>query len=904
MGAQFLTGIILSYNSGNPVPIYLNNPIDSGSMVFVLPNDNSPPVKKTTARVGSFTLLIVFCIVVSGIPFVQGTEEDTENQWNEGLVVQVTWDTAPFNVIQTLCTWNNELYAAGRYSERIFKSADGVTWAPAFDVHTSYSWEASIVYNGSLYFGSSENRSNNYYVNVWRSTNGTTLEKVFESEPSSEQITSVRRFSIYNGTLALGMRGTGSMIRSHDGTHWERFINSTKYSSFNDLIEYKGSYYITAGSSDQGGALFRSSDGEEWNVTTTWTNGIIDYHSVAGNMVVFNDTLYVCHNGDKESSWGVVLGTLDGENFTEVWHGEEDHLNYVELTVFEDRLFLTLSGISLRNLGGEIRVFHEGETENEDTFVRIHDGNDNNEHHFHGQAVFMDALFIGGGSGKGGSGNAILYRITNRDDEDPLIEIPDGELPFGTVFVLTEFQGYMYTAGRWYEKVYRSQDGENWEPAFSNTTTYSWQNGITFEGALYLVSCEGEGDRRTTILWRSSNGSSLAKVFEIENGTTERPALGIHNDFLYMGVEQYVNDSLTGCLYRSDDGSAWGMIFQTDIGYRFQEFRTFQGAFYFTMSGVYCGGSLFRSFDGSEFELAARWNESVDYGDNGAYGLCVYDNELYVTLNHDGGAKYVRVLKSSNGTTFHEIWSTTGKDMNAARVCVFDGRLYLYICGKMGKGQGSEIWYQDGETFVLLHKGNPDREHTLLRNLKFGDSLYIGGGSGNWNSHDAIIHRIGYFVPKEEEEEVPIVDDVGNGLPFGTVFVLTEFQGDIYAAGRWYEKVYRSSDGEDWEPAFSQTTSYSWQNGITFEESLYILSCEGEGERRTTVLWRSNGGSSLDRVYEIEDTTTSRPAFGIFNGSLYMGVEQYVDGDLTGCLYRSDIGSRSSGHSRAHSMLP
>ena len=387
------------------------------------------------------------------------------------------------------------------------------------------------------------------------------------------------------------------------------------------------------------------------------------------------------------------------------------------------------------------------------TFVRIHDGRDRVEHHFHGRAIFRGALYIGGGSGKAGSGDGILYRITDREDTEPDHDRIGGVLPFGTVFVLTEFDGSLYAAGRWEDRVYSTQDGVNWDRAFSRSTSYSWQNGITFGNALYIVSCEGSGETRTTIVWRSTDGETLEKVKEIERTTTERPALGIFNGMLYMGVERIIDGEYVGYLYRSQDGESWDEIFTTTTGHRFQEFCTFNGSLYFTMSGVYCGGSLFRSHEGTEFELTARWDESVEYGDNGAYGLCVFENELYVTLNHDGGTKYVRLLKSDDGTTFSEVWSTTVKDMSAGRVCVYDGNLYLYLCGKMDRGEGSEIWYyRDGE-FTRKFKGDPDRDHILLRNEKFRNALYISGGSGNWKSEDATVHRIGYGNPIFHEEE-------------------------------------------------------------------------------------------------------------------------------------------------------
>ena len=815
-------------------------------------------------------------------------EEDTEE-----LSIEVAWDSAPFNVIQTLCTWNDDLYAAGRSSERIYRSSDGEEWEPAFKVRTSYAWDASIVFNGALYVGSSEQSSGEYFVTIWRSTDGVTLEKVYESEHFSYKISCARRFGFYEDSLVLGLKQAGMMVMSQDGTNWEEFMSSDEYRTLNDVLEYDGYYYVSAGDPDAGGAVYRSADGEEWDIVQAWDDGTIDHSNGAGSMVIHDDALYLCHNGNKENAWGVVLKTTDGETFTEVWHGKEDHLNYAGLATYNDRLFLTLSGISSRNLGGEIRVLNEnaivdGEVkEDEETFVRIHDGNDYIEHHFHGRAIFDGSLFIGGGSGKGGSGDAILYRITDLDTDVPTIEIAEDELPFGTVFVLTEFDGHMYAAGRWNERIYRSANGADWELAFSQRTSYSWQNGITFDDDLYLVSCEGSGDRRTTILWRSENGISLEKIFEIENATTERPSFGTFNGSLYMGVDQYVDDARTCCLYRSTNGTNWEMIFSPEVGVGIHTFETFMDMFYFTSSSGSDGGALFRSGNGLDFELTARWPGGMEGHYNGTHGFTVFEDEIYIALNKDT-ANAVRILKSGDGYNFTEVWSTTAEGMNAPSLCVYNDHLFLYMCGKMGASNGTEIRMFDGTEFTLLHRGNKDTEHSLMRHLIFDDALYIGGGSGNWRSNDAIIHRIEFPLAPEP---IPTIENTDDKLPFGTVFVLTEFNDALYAAGRWNEKVYRSSDGETWEVAFPQQTTYSWQNGISFEDSLYIVSCEGSGDRRTTVIWRSENGETLKNIHELENTTTERPALGIFNGSLYMGVEEYVNDTITGCLYRSDDGN-------------
>jgi len=665
----------------------------------------------------------------------EGADGDTGSK---GPVIKLVWDSAPFNTIYTLCEWNDVLYAGGRYDEKIYRSHDGVEWSVAFDQKTTYAWESSMVFNGSIYFGSTEDISGKWTVMIWRSSDGITLEKVFESDPSVEKIMPGRRFSIMNENLLLPIRGgtDGIVIGSSDGLNWETIFISEEYTNPNDIFEFNDAYYLSVSSKQNGGALFRASDGENWETIRNWTQGNKDWHGTVGHMVIFEDELYLAHNGNKENTWVEILKSSDGENFTEVWHGDRHELNYPEFAIYGNRLYLTMSGLSSENLGGEIWVF-DGED-----FSLLLEGNDFREHQFHGRAIFKGSLYIGGGSGKAGSGNAVLYRIYDPYESGPYIEVAWNTAPFGTVFVLTEFQDFLYAAGRWNERIYRSADGDIWSLAFPNRTTYSWQNAVVFKDTLYIVSAEGSGEIKTTILWRSTDGFALNKIIELENTTSERPSFGIFNDTLFMGVETYLGENISGCLYRSMDGVNWERIFTTNEGRRFQVFTIFNEAMYFTMSGLYCGGTIFSTTDGENFEMTAKWNDNLEYGENGAYGLCVFDNELYITLNSDGNGKLIRVLKSNDGEQFEEIWYSTEERLNAAKLCVFMGRLYLYICGKGTYSVGTQIRYFEDDEFKLLNEGDPAHEHTLLRHAVFKDALYIGGGGGQWMSHDAIIYRI------------------------------------------------------------------------------------------------------------------------------------------------------------------
>ena len=241
----------------------------------------------------------------------------------------------------------------------------------------------------------------------WRSSDGITLDKVFETDPSPQKINPHREFSIIDDTLMMSIKGgpQGIIMMSRDGTNWEEYFSTDEYRYLNDIIEYDGTYYMGASSQNDGGALYSSVDGENWSMIRNWTDGSANWHNTVGEMVIFENELYLALNGNKDDTWVEILKTVDGENFTEVWHGNEDEYNGPEFAVYKDRLYLTMSGNSSTDEGGEIRVLIG------DDFELLLDGDGSTEHNFHGRAIFNDDLYIGGGSGKWDREDAVLYRI-------------------------------------------------------------------------------------------------------------------------------------------------------------------------------------------------------------------------------------------------------------------------------------------------------------------------------------------------------------------------------------------------------------------------------------------------------------------------------------------------------------
>ncbi len=307
---------------------------------------------------------------------------------------EISWDEAPFKKIFTLVEYKGELYAAGDPGEGgdgyIYKSSDGENWVQAFSNKTDKYWYSSGVFDDALYFGSREGSTDNWVATIWRSTDGSTLEKVYEDTNSSTVIPC--SFWEFDGYFYTGISNRGNILRTSNGDDWNEVFTNETYTRIGYFHDYKGMLYATAYSAYDGGAVFRSLDGENWEITNTWTGGSERSHSTPFILEVYQDELYVSLLGDLEETRIEVFKSSDGENFTEVWNSTTSNLDSPRLTAFNHTLYLTISGEHNHPSYGEI-WFYDGET-----FRQLLDGEDDTKFYFGASAVLNGNLYIGGGT--------------------------------------------------------------------------------------------------------------------------------------------------------------------------------------------------------------------------------------------------------------------------------------------------------------------------------------------------------------------------------------------------------------------------------------------------------------------------------------------------------------------------
>jgi len=436
--------------------------------------------------------------------------------------------------------------------------------------------------------------------------------------------------------------------------------------------------------------------------------------------------------------------------------------------------------------------------------------------------------------------------------------------PFEQILTSVVYDDELYVAGKkGQEKIYKTADGENWEEAFSQKTTYEWRSSVVFKDALYFGSCEDTGSTWSATIWRSTDGSTLQKIYEKADAEKNIPTrFSVFGDTLFVGI----NNPNNAMILKSEDGENWEEAYSSTEYDAFADFAVFNTALYVTAGAEYNGGAVFRSSNGAAWEKVVAWNDGSDRWTDAGRGIIVFKGELYVGLNGERDPKWVRVFKSSDGEIFNEMWYYSQDYKSSTDFSVYRGRLYLTFSGDKDQSVGGEIRVLDDGEFKLLKAGKGGSEHHFHGHALFDEALYIAGGSGKGGSTDGFVYRI--------VDDGLDIDLVWDNAPFEQIITSVVYNHELYVAGKkGQETIYKTSDGETWDEAFPQKTTYEWRTSLVFKEKLYFGSIEEEGGTWRATIWRSTDGSSLQKIYEKTDSEKIIPSYlGKFHNTLYVGI--------------------------------
>ena len=198
--------------------------------------------------------------------------------------------------VSAMAVFNGKLYAGDYGSNKIFSSADGLTWdagTPVGDI------DSLIVFNGKIYAGDT------YNGKVYSSVDGAAWDLGIKLNIDSVNGT-ILPFAVFNGRLyASNTAGTGRVYSTADGATWDGVTNVCGGTNvcWNvwSLAVFNGKLYATDGNI---GKVYSSADGKSWDAGTAVGSSIY-------GLAVFNGKLYAADGNN-----GKVYSTADGATWT------------------------------------------------------------------------------------------------------------------------------------------------------------------------------------------------------------------------------------------------------------------------------------------------------------------------------------------------------------------------------------------------------------------------------------------------------------------------------------------------------------------------------------------------------------------------------------------------------------
>jgi len=346
-------------------------------------------------------VVVVVFIIVCTLP-VNALAARSEIKLVDSPWAQVNTDgfgSASNGQIPTLAVFNGFLYAGTQNygpepdHTEIWRTSNGTSWEKVDD-RVASGGAALIEYDGYLYCGSWGDADGG---NVWRSSNGEDWTEVV-TNGFGDANNGIARFAVYDGMLyASTWNGTtGTEIwRTTNGTEWQQFgLDGIDGDACNGgaiaSAEFNGDLYWGIDNWTTTGAEIWRTDGINW--TQVIGDGFGDANNDAlSALSVFNGFLYASLLNDTNvqiwrssngTEWThIVDGTIGGLNL----HG----INGLE--VYNDRLYLVMQNDTT---GLEVWQTLNGTSWEQIGFAGFGDSNNHLSYWDNAQIVFNDKLYI------------------------------------------------------------------------------------------------------------------------------------------------------------------------------------------------------------------------------------------------------------------------------------------------------------------------------------------------------------------------------------------------------------------------------------------------------------------------------------------------------------------------------
>jgi len=272
-----------------------------------------------------------------------------------------------------------------------------------------------------------------------------------------------------------------------------------------DIQEFNSSLYLAVSDEVNGGQIWRSKNGSNWEPATGLGFGIGPSYSDSWDMTVFKGKLYVatnCYPNQSAACPGVVLRSSNGKDWEQIPLPTGTSL-LDKLGVFDGMIYATSIWT-----GGQI---WRSRTGNPGTWEAVKDigfgdfYGSSSPTEFNGQVYFSvdahgDSVYIWH-SRDGRHWATDTLKIT---DQDPSM----GFTGDSTMYV---YKGDLYLAvtnsldgGT----IYRSKDGRNWKKVIvGDPAVIGYRDFMAYDGFLYVTTFNFDGSFLGVRLWRSHSGN-------------------------------------------------------------------------------------------------------------------------------------------------------------------------------------------------------------------------------------------------------------------------------------------------------------------------------------------------------------------------------------------------------------
>ena len=345
-------------------------------------------------------MLLLLCVVLLGVFLSLAFIHITDIQ-AKPLVPNQLWEQVNHNgfgdilnkQIPSLAVFGDYIYAGVWHSDtlsqkaQIWRSSNGVDWAKVDDRETNGT-VALLAYDGFLYAGSWDTR-------IWRSSDGVAWTDVITDKFGSTN-GGIARFAVFSDTLyASTWNGTdGTEIwKTNNGVHWDPFVqHGLTHDPYNNGAiaseVFNNELYWGVGNPNTGAQLWRT-DG--LTTTAIITDGFGTTHNdMISSLAAFGGYLYA---GLKNDQGGEVWRSSNGTEWTRVYKSQNPDTNKDNaLEVFSEHLYLIIQNDVT---GLEVWRTPNGTTWEQVGFDGFGDIYNRNSNADNSATVFNNQLYIG-----------------------------------------------------------------------------------------------------------------------------------------------------------------------------------------------------------------------------------------------------------------------------------------------------------------------------------------------------------------------------------------------------------------------------------------------------------------------------------------------------------------------------